>query len=140
MIELKACLPNSRIRPKFWYLRGTLFTFWGKRKYNFPENIYNFLWKFGSVVLNTTKLCKFTRKPFLWSLYEVYKLHKKGFLVNLHHFLWKFCSVVFNTTVSVVLILPNKISIKSEKYFQGYGIFFFSKMWKECHANSRILA
>ena len=32
---------------------------------------------------------------------------------------------------SVVLIPQNKISIKSDKYFQGNGIFFFPEMWKK---------
>ncbi len=42
---VKACPPNSGIRPKFWNFRGILFKFLGKRKYHFPENIYSFLSK-----------------------------------------------------------------------------------------------
>ena len=42
------------------------------------------------------------------------------------------------TTVSVVLIhvIRNTIFIKSDKYFQGNGIFSFAEMWKEYQAKN----
>ncbi len=34
----------------------------------------------------------------------------------------------------------NKIFLKNDNYFPGNGIFSFSEIWKEYHANSSILA
>ncbi len=88
---LKACPPNSRIKPKFWNLHGIVFKFGGKWKYHFPKNVPKFLGKFCSVLYNTMKTVLLnTTKP------NFNKNWWKHFHENFHQFFWKFGFVVFN--------------------------------------------